>query len=84
MIGCSFLLPSCRCADKGAAGAGGGLYEAVCTSVPCGCSSTVPYRAEWLSTEVFHSVENLHACDFMEAVSSLLSVKNQGAAGKFL
>lgn len=39
---------------------------------------------KWLSTEVFHSVENLHACDFMEAVSSSLSVKNEGAAGKFL
>ena len=37
-----------------------------------------------LSTEVFHSVENLHACDFMEAVSSLLSVKNDAVAGKFL
>ena len=39
---------------------------------------------KWLSTEVFHSVENLHACDFMEAVSSLLSVKNEDAAGTFL
>ena len=39
---------------------------------------------KWLSTEVFHSVENLHACDFMEAVSSSLSVKNEAAAGKFL
>lgn len=39
---------------------------------------------KWLSTEVFHSVENLHACDFMEVVSSSLSVKNEAAAGKFL
>ena len=39
---------------------------------------------KWLSTGVIHSVENLHACDFMEAVSSLLSVKNDAVAGKFL
>lgn len=39
---------------------------------------------KWLSTEVFHSVENLHTCDFMEAVSRSLSVKNEAAAGKFL
>ena len=39
---------------------------------------------KWLSTEVFHSVENLHVCDFMEAVSSLLSIKNDVVAGKFL
>lgn len=39
---------------------------------------------KWLSTEIFHSVENLHACDFMEAVSSSLSVKNDVVAGKFL
>lgn len=39
---------------------------------------------KWLSTEVFHSVENLHACDFMEAVSSSLNVKSGATAGKFL
>ena len=64
-----------------------------CTPVPRICTvhlhlATVVLRCrivpKWLSTEVFHSVENLHACDFMEAVSSSLSVKNEAAAGKFL
>ena len=63
MIGCSFSAPHVGAPTRSCGEPGGGLYggsvhlyrEAaavlLCRIVP-----------KWLSTEVFHSVENLHAC----------------------
>ena len=39
---------------------------------------------KWLSTEVFHSVENLHACDLVKLAMVAMPDTKRGPVKKFL